>query len=212
MSKLSRRFNVRSSMTCVAGAVLAALSGMEKAKGQNTPTLFTTSAADLSAGTNYRPAITPTAASTYDVEFSGTYATLPFDVNGAALSFGTLNDVTTQALAITNSNAMAGSITLSSPGNSVSSTVADLIYVASGANLNISNGAAGGNTLVIGATGNIDDAGALAIYGPLSLTAGNTVTFTGTGTTTINGSIGSTTAALALGNSSSVVLTGSRHM
>lgn len=99
------------------------------ADATNTGDVFKTTATDLSVGTNYTVTITPTAATTTDVQFSGSYNSTTLTINGTALSFGTLNDLDTpQSLIVSNANATAGSITLNTAANSTTgSNASDLL-------------------------------------------------------------------------------------
>ncbi len=184
----------------------------------DTAAVVSTSGTDLSVGTEYTPAITVTSAITSDVKFVGPYTgATTFTVNGAALSFGTLDDTdTADVLTITNSNTTAGSITLSSVANATAgSNAADLLFVAGGANLTLQNGA-GTLTLNLNNTGNIDSAGALTLSVPITVLSGKTVTFTGAGSTNLNfAGIGAptsnlinSTAILSLGGGT-LIITGS---
>ncbi|MGB8354566.1 MAG: hypothetical protein WCD79_11800, partial [Chthoniobacteraceae bacterium] len=179
------------------------------AEAANTPVTFSTSQTDFSIGANYSTAITPTAATTSDVVLSGSYSTTTFTINGAALNFGTLNDLdTTQSLVISNANATAGSITLNTASNSVSGTAGDLLYVKSGANLAIQSGA-GILTLNLAANGNINNAGTLSISAPVSIATGDTIAFTGAGVTTVGGNIAATSGAINVNDAGgSVILSG----
>ncbi len=193
------------------GAVL-----LDAARAQaqsDTAAIFSTSASDLTMGSNYLPNITVGSATTYDVEFiNGTYPGSPFTVNnGAMLNFGTLDDFdATQALSIvTNDGSTTSSITLNSTSNALSPVGGDLLYVAAGGNLSIGTGSAGTLTLNLAATGNIDNAGTLSLAGPISITAGKTITFTGNGATTVGGAIGATTGTVAISDGfGSVTLSG----
>ena len=162
------------------------------AQAQDTASIFSTSASDLTVGANYLPNIAVGSANTSDVEFSNSiYSGSSFTVNNSSLlSFGTLDDLNaTQALSIiTNDGSTTGSITLGSTSNSLSPVGGDLLYVATGGNLSIGTGSAGTLTLNLAASGNIDNAGTLSIAGPMNI-GGNTITFTGNGATTVGGSI-----------------------
>ena len=179
----------------------------------NTGDIFKTTATDMSVGTNYTTTITPTAATTTDVQLSGTYTSTTLTGNGTALSFGTLNDLdATQALVITNTNATAGSITLSTPANSTSgSNAADLLYVAAGADLTLQSGT-GTLTLNINNSGNIDNAGTLSLAGPISILAAKTATFTGAGATTVGGVIAATTGIVAINAAGGSVTLGGTNL
>ena len=163
----------------------------------NTGSVFN-DATDLSNGNNYTPNIAdPTNAPTIDVQLSGSYTATTLDINGAALSFGTLNDLdATQPLVLSNTSATAGSITLNSPMNSTTgSALADLLYVASGGNLSLQNGA-GTLTLNLADSGNIDNLGTLSLASPISVTNSSALTFTGSGTTTAAGIISGATGGI----------------
>jgi fibronectin-binding autotransporter adhesin len=144
---------------------------------------------DLSVGANYTTTITPTTATTIDIEFGAavSYSPATFDTNGAALKFGTLDDLNNSQITITNTSATAGSITLSTAANSLSGTAADLLFVKSGSSLSLQNTTGSAAlTLALGVSGNIDDAGTLSLTNALSLST-FTATFTGSGTTTLGG-------------------------
>ena len=124
-----------------------------------------------------------------------TYSVTTFDANGAALSFGSLDDLdATQALTLTNSSATAATLALNLAGTNATSgsNAADLLYVAFGANLSITSGSAGGLTLLLTNTGSIDNTGTLSLGTPITITSGKTVTFSGIGNTTVSGAIGQT--------------------
>jgi autotransporter-associated beta strand protein len=169
-------------------ATTMSMSAAQFADAANSSSVFSTTATDLSVGTNYTPNITPTTAKTTDVQFSGNYTTpAGLTVNGAALNFGTLNDITTQSLVISNSATnKAGSITLNTASNSTSgANASDLLYVASNGNLSIVDGTGTSTTtLNFAATGSIDDAGTLAISA-LTVADGDTISSAGGGTLTL---------------------------
>ena len=176
----------------------------------NTATVFSTSATDLSVSGNYSPSITPTSAAGFDVQFSGSYGATQFTINGASLLFGTLDDLdTTQNIVITNTSSTAGTIELDSTNSNGTSGAAgsDLLYVKSGANLTIQSGA-GTTTVNLGLSGKFDNAGTLLINAPITL-SGHTLTFTGTGATTISGIISSGSGNLTVNDTTgSVTLSG----
>ena len=184
----------------------------QSVRAANTATVFSNSATDLSVGANYTPTITPTAASAFDVQFSGAYAAPTLTISGSNLVFGTLDDLdTTDALVITNGSATAGSISLSNASsNSTPNTATnDVLYVAPSGNLTIQSGV-GVLTLNLTVTGNIDNAGTLALSSPINITAGKTISFTGAGATTVNGNIANTTGAVTINDAGgSVTLGGS---
>lgn len=180
------------------------------------PTTTAAGYGDLSVGTNYTTTITPTAATTTDVNFAAgtTYSVTTFDANGAALSFGSLDDLdATQALTLTNSSATAATLALNlgSTNATSGSNAADLLYVAFGANLSIAPGGAGtgGMTLLLTNTGSIDDVGTLSLGTPITITSGKTVTFSGTGNTTVSGAIGQTgTSNIAITDTGTTIFSG----
>ena len=188
------------SATLVGGNALAA----------NTGDVFSTTATDLSVGTNFVLTISPTSALTTDLQFSGVYtAGTTFTIGGGALNFGTLNDVNaTQSLVISNAIAAPGSITLNMAANSTAgSNASDLLYVALGGNLTIQSGV-GTVVLNLVTTGNIDNAGTLSLAAPLSIAAATTTTFTGAGTTTVSGNITSAGSVVINNAGGSVTLSG----
>ena len=197
----------------VSMVALFAMLSSQVAWAADTVATFSTLATDLTVGTNYAPNITPTAATTNDILLSGAYTTTTLtDSSATGLVFGTLNDAdTTQTLTILD-NGSAGSIQLSTASNNTGTTGAasasDLLFVKSGANLIIGGGSAA-LTLKTNVTGNIDDAGTLAIKDVLSVTAGTTLSFTGAGATTVGGNIAATSGALTVNDSGgSVTLSG----
>src|SRR5580692_10416787 len=112
--KLKRLFAYAKSVTGI--AFVALLAGW-RVVAANVGDVFNPSATDLSVGTNYASTIIPTSAFTTDVQFSGVYTSpTALTVNGAALNFGTLDDITTTALTISNTSGTAGSITLNGGG------------------------------------------------------------------------------------------------
>ncbi len=147
---------------------------VSSAQAANTVDLVT--GTDLSLPASYSTGL-PTAAN--DVLFGPASATAAttFTTNGAALTYGSLDDTNTNALTITDSNATASTITLGGTGfggNSVSGTAADLLYVAAGSNLTITGAGTGTLKLALGQDGNFDVAGTLtdtaAISGAFNLT------------------------------------------
>ena len=148
--------------------------------------------------------------SSSNVAFSGNY-TSPggFDIKGAALIYGTLDDSSTQSIVISNSTG-SGNISLSAAGPNVSPGIGasnDHLFVAASGNLTIQSGA-GTLTLITTNNGNIDNAGVLNISAPLNISTGVTMTFTGAGATTVTGGIAATTGALTFSQSGSVTLGG----
>ncbi len=92
-----------------------------------------------------------------------------------ALSIGSLNDLSTsQAITITNGNTGTQAPFTLNGGDSVSGNTADLLYVATGATLNVSNikpnGGAVGNTVILtlAASGNFDVVGTATILVPIA--------------------------------------------
>ena len=149
------------------------------------------------------------ATTTSDLTFTNvTYAPTTFTVN-ANLAIGTLNGLdATQLLTVTNTGTTASTLTLSTAADSVSgSATTDLLYVASGASLNIANGTSTLG-LALGATGNLDVAGTAnvgsAVSGAFALnkTGAGTLALTGTNTYTGNTTVGNGT--LTFGGASSM--------
>jgi autotransporter-associated beta strand protein len=163
-----------------------------------------TSATDLSSSNSYSSTtIVPTAASGTDVEFQNTtYISNYFTTNGAALVFGSINDLdASQSLIITNSNSTASTITLSDAiGNGVSGNTADLLYVAAGGNLTFQNSTSGTESIVFSKSGDIDNSGSLSVATSLSIAGGGTLTFIGAGNTSISGNFANTTGAVTINN------------
>lgn len=187
---LHRRRSAARALLAAAAAITVGLGGSVPFAGAaNTADPVNPPNTDLSSTSSYS---SPPGNSS-DVEFIGPYGgSTTFDINGASLNYGTLNDLDgAEALTITNNGGGAGSITLNNAGgNSVAPSTSDLLYVASGGSLTLQSGS-NTTTLNIGASGNIDTAGTLNLNGPVNL-GGNTLTFTGAGATTINGVISGT--------------------
>ena len=126
-----------------------------------------------------------------------------FAASGTAFSIGSLDDLSTsQAITVTNGNSgTTGAIVLNG-GDSVSGNTADLLYVATGATLNVSNvkpaNGAVGNTisLNLAVSGNFNVAGTATISAPIAsgmigsggaLSANpNSITKTGVGILTLS--------------------------
>ena len=164
---------------------------------------------DLTAAGTYSGGL-PSSAS--DVTFTNaSYAPSSFMLNSAE-TFGTLNDLSPTALTISNTGGAASTLTLGATGftNSVASanggTTGDLLFVGSGASLNILNGVSALN-LALAATGNFDVAGTATIgsvisgafgfnktgAGALTLSGANTLTGTvnvAAGTLNVSGALG----------------------
>ena len=168
---------------------------------------------DLSLGPTYTGGVVP--GTTNDLTFNATnYYSAPSAANntpttgsfiaGKALNIGTFDDLSTsQAITIANGNANTQApITLNGGGNSVAvangGNAADLLFVATGATLNISNLKPANQTqantviLTLGTSGNFDIAGTATISVPIaSGTAAaptanaNGFTKTGAGTLTL---------------------------
>ena len=171
-------------------------------------TVTINNATDLTSASTYSNNANPTGASDYEFNLN-TYTSPGGFTVGGSVQYGSLNDVSTQALTIT-----GGEINLiNTNGNGISGNSADLVYIASGSSLTVVGAASNDLALNVGKTGNIDNAGILNIgtFG-LSITTGDNVTFTGAGTTTLSGSIsnGSTTDVLiGNGTNGTLVVTGS---
>lgn len=189
----------------VAGAIF--VGSPVHAAGTNTADPVLNGQTDLSNSNSYSTPPTTTS----DVTFSGSYAgNTTFNTNGTALNYGTLDDLdTSDALTITNNNSTAGSITLNTASNSVSPNPSDLLYIASGANLTLSNTSGqGALTLNFATSGNIDNNGTLTLGTTVAVGA-NTVSFIGSGATTVSGVItGTGTINFNPTGSGAITLTG----
>ena len=160
-------------------------------RGADSADVLSTTATDLSNGLNYLiTTILPLSATTTDVQLSGTYISPTLTVGGAALNFGTLNDLnTTQGMVITNTSALGASITLNSAANSTTgANASDLLYVKAGGLLTLQAGT-GGLTLNLLTSGSVHNDGTLNVSSPLSIAALTTASFTGAGATTVSGNI-----------------------
>lgn len=164
---------------------------------------------DLTLGATYSTNTVPTPAN--DVVFTNqTYSPSSFMLN-SNLTFGSLNDLSSTALTISNTGGTASTLTLNGSANSTAGASAtDLLFVASGGTLNIQNGASALN-LALGAVGNLDIVGTANIASAISGTSGLTKTGAGTltlsgtntytGATTISGGTLSLTGSLASSSS-----------
>lgn len=163
----------------------------------NTPVSVKTTATNLSTAASYNqtPAANPN--DTDDIEFSNsTYSSPASFTVGGSLQYGSLNDLnTSQTITVTGTEINL----LNLNGNGVSGNSTDLLYVASGATLDLVSHS--GAVVNVGISGTIDAVGTLNISNNdgtsagLSITTGKTATFIGSGTTTLSASIinGSTT-------------------
>ncbi|RYD74690.1 MAG: hypothetical protein EOP84_19480, partial [Verrucomicrobiaceae bacterium] len=177
----------------------------------------------LHLATSYDQNIAPSATSDIVFTAAGNYANngeggrFAF---GTAMSAGSLNVLnTTTAITLFNGNSSTRAPITLSGGNSVSGNTADLLYVATGANLTISGFKADGTSantvnLVLGTSGNFNVEGTALISAPIAngttgaLTANpNALTKTGAGTLTLAGAsdFGTTGAAVLNVNEGTVV-------
>ena len=164
---------------------------------------------NLSSAASYSTAAPSTGGvptTTSDVTFTsgGTY-TSPYTF-GSSLSIGSLNDLSATALTLQGN---ADTLTLNG-GDSISGNTADLLYVASGANLTLAN--TGTLGIALGASGNFDVVGTAAISAPitgafaLTKTGAGTLTLTSTGNTFSGGTtVSAGTLALGAGGGSGVL-------
>ncbi len=107
------------------------------------------SGSNLNLAGSYTAGTAPTATSDVTFNATNTY-TSPYNF-GAAITIGTLNDLSATALTISGG---AGALTLAGGGDSVPGSAAgDLVFVGNGANLTYSQG------IQLGLTGNFDVAG-----------------------------------------------------
>ncbi len=191
-SHLDRR---RRALTCVpAFCALALLSLQYQARAQsNTEADVVNTNTDLTAAATYSTNAVPGV--TNDVVFTSGTAYNPANFTlGTSETFGSLNDLSTTPLTISNSGgAAADTLTLGGAGDLgdgvAGSNSADLLFVGTGANLTLTGGT--GTTalgLVLGQSGNFDIAGAASISSIIS-DGGNafSLTKTGAGTLTLTG-------------------------
>ncbi len=130
---------------------------------------------------------------TSDVTFDSgvAYSPVAFTLN-SSLIFGSLDDLSTTALTLDNTSGTADTLTLGGSGDLgdgvTGSSAADLLYVATGASLNIGSASTSALGLVLGQSGNFDIVGTAAISSIISDGgAGFGITKTGTGTLTLSG-------------------------
>ena len=177
--KVRARRRLATPAGALAAAAVAGLAGIGTARGQNAPVAVPNGTTDLTTlGTS----------ATSDLTFSAgtTYSPTTFTVNTPIVT-GTLDDLdATQLLTITNTGTTASTLMLSGGSNSVAPSAADLLYVATGSTLNVSNGSSASFGLVLAASGNFDVAGTATISAPIS--GAFAVTKTGAGTLTLSGS------------------------
>jgi autotransporter-associated beta strand protein len=197
-----RQLRLRSTATLLAAAIASVIPA-HLTKAANTEYDVNSGSTDLTAAASYTTGGTAgtgaggtTAGSapsvTSDVTFDSgiIYSPAAFTINGTSLTFGSLNDLATNALTIANTGSAAETLTLgggSDPGSSVpGASSGDLIYVGSTGTLNLAAGT--GNTalgLVLGQSGNFDVAGNAVIN---SIVSGSfALTKTGAGTLTLSG-------------------------
>ncbi len=140
---------------------------------------------NLNTGTSYTSGTAPVATSDltfnatnfYSDTFTTAYtpATGVFAASGTAFNIGSLDDLSTsQAITVANGNSGTTGAIILNGGNSVSGNTADLLYVATGATLNVSNIKPGtgavGNTVSINpaVSGNFDIVGTATISVPVA--------------------------------------------
>ena len=160
---------------------------------------------NLSTSTTYSNNANPSPNNDYEFNLN-TYTSPGGFTLGGSIQYGSLNDVSTQAITITGT-----SITLvNTNGNGVSGNSADLLYVASGSSLTVS--ASSSSAIFTGKTGNIDVAGTFSVgANGLRISTGN-ITFTGAGTTNLSSTIvGGTATSVIVGNGTNgtLAITGS---
>ena len=151
---------------------------------ESTTQQTTTTTVNLNTAGTYTGGVAP--GTTSDLTFNATnYYSQPsptgytptagfFSVS-PALSIGSLNDLSTsQAITVSNGNGNTQAPFTLNGGDAVSGNTADLLYVASGANLTISNLKPATNAptstvnVVLGASGNFDVVGTATISAPIS--------------------------------------------
>ncbi len=179
----------------LAGSIAALLS-VQSAKAfmpQNTEDDVQNGSTDLTAAASYNNGA-PT--STSDVTFTSVnYSPAAFTV-GSDLTIGTLDDLSSTALTITQGFGGTSTLTLSGGTNAVApaqlnppGNAGDLIYVKTGGSLTIGGGS-GTLNLALASDGNFDIAGTATISAPITGT-GN-FTRTGFGSLTLSGGINNT--------------------
>ena len=172
-------------LALMATAVLLASPG---ARAADTSVLVLSGSNDLSAAGSYSPSGVPNGTNDVVFNYPGTFT---FGTTPVTETFGSLNAITSGAVAISNS-AGTGASTLTLGGgaslNSVAPSSSDLIYVATGGSLTITAGS--GNSLLnvaLGQSGNLHIAGtATASIGSV-ISGGFDLTKTGRGTLTVSG-------------------------
>jgi autotransporter-associated beta strand protein len=173
-------------------AAFAALGGLARsAWGADAANNVNLNATDLGAAASYSSGNVPTTGN--DTTFvNGVYGSTTFTLTSGSITTGTLDDLdTTQSLIINDAGNDANSITLSTLQNSTTGSAAqDLLYVASGGNLSIAQ------PIILGVTGGNFDIAANAAATISGIISGSTSTFTltqtGTGNLTLNGSAANT--------------------
>ncbi len=192
-SHLDRR---RRALTCVpAFCALALLSLQYQARSQsNTEADVVNTNTDLTAAATYSTNAVPGV--TNDVVFTSGTAYNPANFTlGTSETFGSLNDLSTTPLTISNSGgAAADTLTLGGAGDLgdgvTGSNAADLFFVGTGATLNITGGSgATALGIVLGQSGNFDIAGTSTISAAITSTGTANLTRTGSGTLTLSGGI-----------------------
>ena len=154
-------------------------------------------------------------ATTSDVEFFSTsYNPSAFTLNSSE-NWGTLNDLSGTTITIDNKSSPAATdiLTLSGGSNTVSGTATDYIYVASSENLSIGGSSTAALAVDLGAassgaSGNIHSNGTLVIAGPLLFNgsaANRSLSFTGSGNTTVSGTLTTDDGNGVIVNSSGIV-------
>ncbi|HEX4084228.1 MAG TPA: autotransporter-associated beta strand repeat-containing protein, partial [Chthoniobacteraceae bacterium] len=196
-----------SRMPAALGVMLLTIFAASAPAIANTVSFVTGTAVDIGAAGSYTSGTLPTTANDVDFDSSITYTNpTALLLSAASLSIGTINDLNSSALVITETNNQT--ITLNGGSNSIGGTANDDIYVAGGASMNLDV-----TTIIPTAltSAYFDSAGALTVglVTGLGVTIGDgsnatSLTFNGAGATTINGT--SNFGASATGASGTVTL------
>ncbi len=190
----------RNKRLLTAAAAALPLSGMllsQSAWAANTEQNVNNGSADLTNAASYTPTGVPTVAS--DVTFNAvTYTPAAFTLNSSQ-TFGSLNDLSSTALTISNTSSSGTGDTLTLGGTGdlgdgvLGSNSSDLLFVNTGSNLTLTGGS--GVTalgLVLGQSGNFDVSGTATISSAITSTGTANLTRTGLGLLTLSGGINNT--------------------
>jgi autotransporter-associated beta strand protein len=190
---------LRRAKVAIASAASAAMlfnNSAPSARAADTVITFNNGQTDLTNSANYTGG---TLSTTSDIQFSGTYSPTAFTVN-TGINPATLNDLSATAITIDNTSGVADAITLQGGSDAVvGSAATDLLFVGTGASLNIGSTSNATMNLALGTSGNFDIVGSATIGSSSNITGTNTtITKTGAGTLTINSAIQTGTGGLTI--------------